>query len=641
MLGCAQFFGRRGVFSRLRGKTPELTTAFGEQGILEDTVGHMPPVVEAMGEVGVLQATRGPTPAWALQQEAEERNQSAKSERDALAIAAFIESHSDAQLLPGGKVRCETTGHEMPLDMYWLTSHWEGKKYAKVVARGAKQAEAAKKAHAKLLAISPIFGTDEAVAAAGKDKAKKKEKKRLAKLEKQMAIAKEQEAAAHFPSDGSVRWTSTAVTTSNVALSPEEEEAWDLERWSMDDVAKVQQAKQQKEKKAPSSAGRSSRSSARKLAAPPPGLPPLPYGLVAPPVPPSATEPAPPVGPRNLAVGTPVASTPVGSDELAWERRAEHARAMMATPGSEAPPTPVAAQQQQQQDKKAIVKVARKKIVATPMANKKASTMNSMAMDALVAEDGADADASSIATTGLTDVREDGSAKAGDWARLFGGAATQPAAATASHEAPDVSDAEQQQPTKPSAYDWARVFKAERAVPSTGDDAAAAPVVDAAPVADEVIPPSPAGPAPAELDEPFSFGMPPAPPMEPKPAEVKPAAEKTVEAEAPPTLSEAAVKAMKVVELRAALEERGLATDGLKPALATRLLQAVTDAEPASVDTASAEPLQEKAVEPPQPLEVPRSSRRAAGTASKTPAEVPVPSSGRASRSSARNNKEN
>ena len=44
----------------------------------------------------------------------------------------------------------------------------------------------------------------------------------------------------------------------------------------------------------------------------------------------------------------------------------------------------------------------------------------------------------------------------------------------------------------------------------------------------------------------------------------------------PAPLSASAVKAMKVVELRAALAERSLPTDGLKPVLAARLLEAVT-----------------------------------------------------------------
>ena len=113
-------FGVRGVFSRARGPSPATTIAFGSiEGILEEAIGSMPPaVVTPWGDIGVLQRERGPTPAHVL--EAEERA------AEALAVSAFIESHADAQRLPGGKkVRCLTTGHELPLNLFWMTSHWE------------------------------------------------------------------------------------------------------------------------------------------------------------------------------------------------------------------------------------------------------------------------------------------------------------------------------------------------------------------------------------------------------------------------------------------------------------------------------------------------------------------------------------
>ena len=113
-----------GVFSRTRGPAPTTQVAFGTiEGVLEEVIGSMPPVVVTpWGDVGVLQRDRGPTPAHVL--EAEER--AAEAERPAAAVSEFIASHADAQLLPGGKkVRCNTTGHELPANLFWLKSHWE------------------------------------------------------------------------------------------------------------------------------------------------------------------------------------------------------------------------------------------------------------------------------------------------------------------------------------------------------------------------------------------------------------------------------------------------------------------------------------------------------------------------------------
>ena len=41
----------------------------------------------------------------------------------------FIGSHSDAELLPTGKVRCTLTSHEMPAKVNLLREHWSSKKY--------------------------------------------------------------------------------------------------------------------------------------------------------------------------------------------------------------------------------------------------------------------------------------------------------------------------------------------------------------------------------------------------------------------------------------------------------------------------------------------------------------------------------
>ena len=91
--------------------------AFGVRGVFSRTRGPAPPVIEAAwGEVGVLQSEKGPPPQWALEKAAA----AAEAERAAFAIAEFVRTHPDAELLSGGKVRCSTTGHEIPLDLFWL-----------------------------------------------------------------------------------------------------------------------------------------------------------------------------------------------------------------------------------------------------------------------------------------------------------------------------------------------------------------------------------------------------------------------------------------------------------------------------------------------------------------------------------------
>jgi len=47
----------------------------------------------------------------------------------ASSIDEFVESHSDAELLPSGKVRCTVTGHEVLPQIELLKAHWDGKKY--------------------------------------------------------------------------------------------------------------------------------------------------------------------------------------------------------------------------------------------------------------------------------------------------------------------------------------------------------------------------------------------------------------------------------------------------------------------------------------------------------------------------------
>ncbi|KAL1508040.1 hypothetical protein AB1Y20_007636 [Prymnesium parvum] len=44
-------------------------------------------------------------------------------------VAAFVRAHEDAELLPTGKIRCTTTGHEIPPRLALLEQHWDGRSY--------------------------------------------------------------------------------------------------------------------------------------------------------------------------------------------------------------------------------------------------------------------------------------------------------------------------------------------------------------------------------------------------------------------------------------------------------------------------------------------------------------------------------
>ena len=49
----------------------------------------------------------------------------------AASLDAFLVAHPDATRLPTGKIRCETTGHELAPQLPALQGHWAGKVYRK------------------------------------------------------------------------------------------------------------------------------------------------------------------------------------------------------------------------------------------------------------------------------------------------------------------------------------------------------------------------------------------------------------------------------------------------------------------------------------------------------------------------------
>jgi hypothetical protein len=90
-------------------------------------------------------------------------------------------------------------------------------------------------------------------------------------------------------------------------------------------------------------------------------------------------------------------------------------------------------------------------------------------------------------------------------------------------------------------------------------------------------------------------------------------------AEPPAPVCAKQVKAMTVVQLRAALAARGLETSGLKPALTARMLAMVTDAPPETAPMATAEPSatpghEQPTTRDPASERAVRSSARATGT---------------------------
>jgi hypothetical protein len=284
-------FGRRGVFSRIMGRAPQPASAFGIEGVREADKGHMPEEAEAYGESGVLQSERGHTPVA-------HRGEGRTAERSALEIATFLEEHSDAELLPGGQVRCTTTGHKIPIDLYWLKSHWFGKKY-----------ETARRMRAKYepaYAVEPTADDEVAAERKAEHKAERKAERAAAKAE-QKALRKAAKAAA------------------KKAAHESQEPAGEL--WSMDDVEGIDGAIA-RQNEPPKQQQEEQQQQEEEVSLPPTAFAasssPL-YGLIAPPAPPPAGLP-----PLDV-------STPCVDKDVELERRAERMRALMMSAVATAP----------------------------------------------------------------------------------------------------------------------------------------------------------------------------------------------------------------------------------------------------------------------------------------------------------------
>ena len=125
------------------------------------------------------------------------------------------------------KVRCAVTGHEMPLDLYWLESHWNGRKYASASKRLAK-AEAFFRAAEEATAVVEIAHQSEAVAQSAPHKLKNRTSG--AKLLGHTSTSLLGRALARSSRSARLKQKKTL-------------KADDLERWTMDDVAKVDLAR--------------------------------------------------------------------------------------------------------------------------------------------------------------------------------------------------------------------------------------------------------------------------------------------------------------------------------------------------------------------------------------------------------------
>ena len=129
--------------------TPMSVEALGTRGIFQTKRGPAPAEVEVFGVKGVFGSVRGPAPskaaAVAQGREAECNNEE---------VRAFLVAHIDAELLPGGVVRCTKTRHEMPARIEDLDAHWKGRRYRRGYTSARKRREPGSKAEEHVAAPS-------------------------------------------------------------------------------------------------------------------------------------------------------------------------------------------------------------------------------------------------------------------------------------------------------------------------------------------------------------------------------------------------------------------------------------------------------------------------------------------------------
>ena len=107
-----------------RGRVPTVEI-FGEVGVLQAKRGPAPAEVEIFGVKGVFGSARGPQPSKAAAVA-----QGREAESNSESVRAFLASHPDAELLPGGVVvRCTKTCYEMPAQLEDMLAHWNGRRY--------------------------------------------------------------------------------------------------------------------------------------------------------------------------------------------------------------------------------------------------------------------------------------------------------------------------------------------------------------------------------------------------------------------------------------------------------------------------------------------------------------------------------
>ena len=121
--------------------------ALGTRGIFQTKRGPAPAEVEVFGVKGVFGSVRGPAPSKAAAV-AQGREAECNSEE----VRAFLVAHIDAELLPGGVVRCTKTRYEMPARIEDLEAHWKGRRYRRGYTTARKRREPGSKGEEQVAA---------------------------------------------------------------------------------------------------------------------------------------------------------------------------------------------------------------------------------------------------------------------------------------------------------------------------------------------------------------------------------------------------------------------------------------------------------------------------------------------------------